>query len=68
MPAERRRGPCSDAETDGASPLGGQIEELYGPPMDIEWALSLGVFVLQARPITALPEPAGAASAEWSLP
>ena len=38
--------------------LGGRIEDLYGMPMDIEWALSHGKFaILQARPITSLPEP-----------
>ena len=37
--------------------IGVQIEELYGQPMDIEWALHDGhIFIVQARPITALPE------------
>jgi len=37
--------------------IGVQIEELYGQPMDIEWALSEGrIFIVQARPITALPD------------
>jgi pyruvate,water dikinase len=45
--------------------LGAQIEELYGIPMDIEWALGDGKFtILQARPVTALPE----APLEWKLP
>jgi pyruvate,water dikinase len=36
--------------------LGVQIENLYGLPVDIEWALADGKFaILQARPITALP-------------
>ena len=56
--------------------IGVQIEDLYGQPMDIEWALYDGrVFVLQARPITALPdfsEPASGPqvtrAAEWKLP
>ncbi|WP_321416465.1 PEP/pyruvate-binding domain-containing protein [uncultured Methanomethylovorans sp.] len=35
--------------------IGMQVEELYGQPMDIEWALENNRFVvLQARPITAL--------------
>jgi pyruvate,water dikinase len=35
--------------------IGMQVEELYGQPMDIEWALENNqFFVLQARPITAL--------------
>src|SRR6266487_2215230 len=56
--------------------IGVKIENLYGRPMDIEWALHDGrVFVLQARPITALPDapkPAAASqvtqAAEWKLP
>ena len=48
--------------------LGVEIEGMYGQPMDIEWALQDGrVFILQARPITALPQPpAGAVG--WQLP
>ena len=38
--------------------MGNNIERLYGLPMDIEWAFAGGKFyILQARPITALPEP-----------
>jgi rifampicin phosphotransferase len=45
--------------------LGCQIEDLYGLPMDIEWALADGHFtILQARPVTAL----GEAPLEWKLP
>jgi len=57
----------------GAGALGLHIEELYGMPMDVEWALADGKFViLQARPITALPalenlQPR-AAQVEWILP
>jgi phosphohistidine swiveling domain-containing protein len=47
--------------------LGTQIEQLYGQPMDVEWAVHDGrFFILQARPITALPEPP--ATLEWKLP
>lgn len=36
--------------------IGTQIEDHYGMPMDIEWAISDGkIYILQARPITALP-------------
>ncbi len=39
-----------------------EIEELYGIPMDIEWTLADGKFaIVQARPVTALPE----APIEW---
>jgi phosphohistidine swiveling domain-containing protein len=46
-----------------------QIEDLYGMPMDIEWALADGALaILQARPITALPEPEAETPAGWELP
>ena len=38
-------------------------------PMDIEWTLAGGDFaIVQARPITALPEPVGEVPADWSVP
>jgi phosphohistidine swiveling domain-containing protein len=49
--------------------LGIEIEKLYEMPMDIEWALADGeVAIVQARPITALPEESVAPADEWSLP
>jgi pyruvate,water dikinase len=46
--------------------LGQQVERLYEMPMDIEWALADNcIFILQARPITALPEPR--ATLDWIL-
>ncbi|MFD7660153.1 PEP/pyruvate-binding domain-containing protein [Actinosynnema sp. NPDC059797] len=37
--------------------LGARVQDLHGVPVDVEWALCDGrVAVLQARPITALPE------------
>jgi pyruvate,water dikinase len=57
----------SVAETEGAidagqaarvAELAQRVEEALGGPQDIEWALAGGsVFLLQARPITALPRP-----------
>jgi phosphohistidine swiveling domain-containing protein len=39
--------------------LGGAIERRFGHPQDVEWAWAKGkASILQARPITALPEPA----------
>ena len=36
-----------------------RLEELFGRPQDVEWATAGGeIFVLQSRPITALPGPA----------
>ena len=77
-PAELRRAPVlTDEQAAELVRLGVQIEELYGMPMDIEWALSPspsgrrargeGFAILQARPITALP-PEPAAPLEWRLP
>ena len=38
-------------------------------PQDIEWARSAGeFFIVQSRPITALPEPAAETPTEWPLP
>jgi rifampicin phosphotransferase len=57
--------------------IGACIEQLYGQPMDIEWAMKdWRFFIVQARPITALPEvqvkPAAsspmAQANEWPLP
>jgi phosphohistidine swiveling domain-containing protein len=49
--------------------LGVEIEKLYQMPMDIEWAIADGeVAIVQARPITALPEAAAAPEEEWPLP
>jgi phosphohistidine swiveling domain-containing protein len=49
--------------------LGVEIEKLYEMPMDIEWALADGeLAIVQARPITALPEAAAAPEEEWPLP
>lgn len=76
VPEHLRNAPVLDDEAVAAlGRLGVQIEELYGMPMDIEWAWSGADFaILQARPITSLP-PAAAETAgevvlpdEWKLP
>jgi pyruvate,water dikinase len=67
--AKRRAAVLGDQAAAGLVRMGVQIEELYGRPMDIEWALSGGKFaILQARPITALPEAQREPSVEWKLP
>ena len=51
--------------------IGTRIEQLYACPMDIEWVIKDGqVFVVQARPITALPTPTSSVrqTPEWKLP
>jgi pyruvate,water dikinase len=54
VPAEQRREPVLSAEEAGElARVGARIEDLYGQPMDIEWARHGGtLFILQARPIT----------------
>ncbi len=66
----RRAQVLDDAQVAELVRLGGQIEALYdGDPRDIEWAQVDGNFkVLQARPITALPEPMAEPPQEWPMP
>ncbi|HVO68775.1 MAG TPA: PEP/pyruvate-binding domain-containing protein [Aggregatilineaceae bacterium] len=69
-PDSLRRAPVleDDAATDLAR-LGVQIERMYGEPMDIEWARADGRFaILQARPITTLPQLEAPLPTEWPLP
>jgi pyruvate,water dikinase len=57
----RRRAVLEPASISALWRIGRRIDELYGRPMDVEWALSSGqLAVLQARPIT--PGPAD----EWN--
>jgi rifampicin phosphotransferase len=76
-PEVLRRAPVlSDQAAAELTGLAVRIEKLYGAPMDIEWALAGGKFaILQARPVTALPdqpapgEPAAAAPVvAWPRP
>jgi len=59
VPAERRtQAVLSPIKAGALARIGKQIERLYGRPMDVEWTLQGDrFFVLQARPITALPDP-----------
>lgn len=68
VPADKRQQSALDAhQAAELARLGRQIEELYDQPMDIEWAMrDAQVFILQARPITALPEPP--VTLDWPLP
>lgn len=74
VPAEQRtKAILSAAQAAELTRLGVQIERLYDRPMDIEWAMRDGqFFIVQARPITALPEAevrsVAAASVEWKVP
>jgi rifampicin phosphotransferase len=68
VPREKRRqAVLTDSEVVELSHLGMRIHQLYGQPVDIEWAIKGGRYsILQARPITALPQPR--ATLEWKLP
>jgi pyruvate,water dikinase len=70
VPDSLRRAPVLSEDVAAAlARLGVEIEGLYGQPMDIEWALSDGkLHIVQARPITALPETELPAPIDWSLP
>ncbi|HWM06471.1 MAG TPA: PEP/pyruvate-binding domain-containing protein [Actinophytocola sp.] len=58
VPAALRRAPVLDpARTGELARLGERVAALYGIPMDVEWTLHNGRFaIVQARPVTGLPE------------
>ncbi|MBV9921081.1 MAG: hypothetical protein JOY78_09570, partial [Pseudonocardia sp.] len=70
VPAQRRQEPVLDDKDAAAlAELAVRIEQHYGAPQDVEWARAGGqFFVVQARPITALPEPEAAPPTEWPVP
>ena len=70
VPENLRQVPVlNDQQAAELAGLGKDIESLYHIPMDIEWTLADGKFaVVQARPITALPEPEPPVPTEWKLP
>src|SRR5215210_5889353 len=69
VPEALHRLPVLDEAVATLSRYGATIEELYETPQDIEWALGDGeFFVVQARPITALPEPMADPPTNWSVP
>ena len=64
---KQKQSVLSDAEAARLASMGIQIEALYGNPMDIEWAAEGDAFfILQARPITAIPDPPPPVN--WRLP
>jgi pyruvate,water dikinase len=59
----------SDEDTRKLTDLGIKIEALYEMPMDIEWTLTDGeLAIVQARPITALPDERVVPPSEWPMP
>ena len=69
VPDKKRRAPVlSDPQVAELVRLGVGIEALYGLPMDIEWVSAENkIMVVQARPITALPEPEPPPPTTWKL-
>ncbi|WP_427017603.1 PEP/pyruvate-binding domain-containing protein [Pseudarthrobacter sp. P1] len=48
---------------------GEAIQAHFGVPQDVEWARAGGeFFIVQSRPITALPEPVGEVPSQWPVP
>src|SRR5215212_333405 len=70
VPEARRREEVLDDEAVAELvSYGVRIEDHYDIPQDIEWAFSDGeLFILQSRPITALPEPMADPPTDWSVP
>ena len=70
MPAARRRQPVLDDRAAAAlARYGTRIADHFGAPQDIEWARAGDeFFILQSRPITALPEPAADTPDTWPVP
>lgn len=70
VPAARRNQPVlDDAAAAALARYGTRIADHFGVPQDIEWARAGGeFFILQSRPITALPEPAADIPDTWPVP
>ena len=70
VPQEQRRQPVlSESDAAALAAYGTRIEDHYGAPQDIEWARADGqFFIVQARPITALPEVEAAMPTDWTVP
>ncbi len=69
VPQEKRRAPVlSECQVAELVRLGVKVEQEYQLPVDIEW-VTVGdkILLVQARPITALPEPEPALTS-WKLP
>jgi len=65
---QKNKAVLTDTQAAKLSSIGRQIEEIYGVPIDIEWAIAQDQFaILQARPITTL-SPQAPREIEWKLP
>jgi pyruvate,water dikinase len=64
---KRKQAALTPGEAAELAQWGVKIEQFYGQPMDVEWAMREGrIFLLQARPVTALPSPR--AALDWAVP
>jgi len=70
VPDDQRRQPVlSESDAAALAAYGTRIENHYGAPQDIEWARADGqFFIVQARPITALPEVEAPMPTDWTVP
>jgi pyruvate,water dikinase len=67
--AQRARQVLDDDDAAALARLGARIQDHFGAPQDVEWARAGSeVWIVQARPITALPEPEADAPTDWSVP
>ncbi|WP_284990041.1 PEP/pyruvate-binding domain-containing protein [Arthrobacter sp. efr-133-TYG-120] len=67
--ALRNRAVLDDGAAAALARYGTRISDYFGTPQDIEWARADGnFFMLQSRPITALPEPVADTPDTWPLP
>ncbi|MFK4296029.1 phosphohistidine swiveling domain-containing protein [Arthrobacter sp. GAS37] len=67
--ALRKRAVLDDGAAAALARYGSRISDYFGTPQDIEWARADGnFFMLQSRPITALPEPVADTPDTWPLP
>ena len=70
VPADLRERPVlDDAAARELARYATRIAGHFGRPQDIEWARTRGaVFIVQSRPITALPEASAEVPTEWPIP
>ncbi|WP_425307660.1 PEP/pyruvate-binding domain-containing protein [Ammonicoccus fulvus] len=67
--SQRHAEVLSEADALTLAELGGRAAAHFGVPQDLEWARADGRFwLVQSRPITALPAPTGPAPTEWPVP
>ena len=67
--ALRRSPVLDDEQVAELTRLGCRIETLYECPVDVEWTLAGDqLSIVQARPITALPEPEASPPVDWPPP